>query len=364
MVNIAAEVARLRLAHQLVVGGGAASPLMVVSRLGAMQAQDYQSAVHGIALRTEMGTVAKVEQAVTDRKIVRTWPMRGTLHFVPADDVQWMLKLLTPRIIAGSATRVKNLELDTAIFRKAEKVFIKALAGDKQLTREALLSLLSKAGIAVNSQRGYHILWRLAQEGLICFANRSGKQPTFALLDDWAPDQRKLEGDAALAELALRYFTSHGPATLQDFVWWSGLKVSDARTGIEGACAKLGKESVGTMHYWMSRETVPAFEGVIAALLPAFDEYLLGYRDRSAVLAGKHANRIVPGGNGVFLPTIVVDGQVVGTWKRSLRKDAVMLTASPFIALKKTQKNTVEEAVQRLGSLLETKAELAWEKPA
>jgi hypothetical protein len=204
-----------------------------VGGLGAVQAQDYLGALWAIGLRLRAAETA-IEQAIATRSIVRTWSMRGTLHFVAAEDVRWMLGLLAPRSLASSLGRLRALELDQAVFNRSRDLFIAALSGGKQLRREAMLELLASANISPGGQRGIHILGRLAQEGLICFGAREGKQHTFALLEEWVPQAMLRLGpksrDEALAELARRYFTGHGPATLPDFVWWSGLTTSEART--------------------------------------------------------------------------------------------------------------------------------------
>lgn len=194
---------------------------------------------------------------------------------------------------------------------------------------------------------------------MICFAARDGKQLTFALLDEWSPAVRGLEQDrdVALVELARRYFISHGPATVQDFVWWSGLKTSDARAGLEGAAPALIKETINGVAYWMAPDAAPR-EDARGVLLPGFDEYLLGYKDRAAVLDAKYAARIVPGSNGVFLPTLVLDGKVAGAWKRTVKKRTVALTVTPFRPLNKGDKAALNDAADRYGKYIATPVEL------
>lgn len=347
------EITHHRLRNQQIALTTCHTPEEVVAKLGAMQAQDYGGALWAIGLRLPNTTEVEVEKAIARRAIVRTWPMRGTLHFVAAADVHWMLKFLTPRIVAGAARRRQQLELDDATFVRCEKVFVRVLHGGIQLTREEMFASLKRAKIAVDNQRGYHILWRLAQERVLCFGARQGKQQTFTLLDEWVPAVSKLEREAALAELARRYFGSHGPATLQDFVWWSGLKVSEAREGLEAVSSRLVKETVDGKAYWMPPDMpAPSRASAGIYLLPAFDEYMLGYQDRSAALDPSHAQKIVPGGNGMFLPTIVSNGQVVGTWKRTLKKKTVVVTPSPFTSLTKAEARAFPAAIERYGQFL------------
>jgi hypothetical protein len=352
------EIAKHRLENQQIAGSRCKEPGELVAWLGAVQAQDYLGALWTIGLRLPAATEARVEKAVADRTIVRTWPMRGTLHFVAAGDVRWMLELMTPRIIAGAARRHRELELDGASLGRIRKLLVRALQGGRQLTRSQIFQLLRRARISPDGQRGYHIMWRLAQEGVVCFGARAGKQQTFALLDEWVPHARSLERGEALAELARRYFASHGPATLHDFAWWSGLKVSDARAGLDMISSELSRESVEGKVYWLSEKMSPPSRNAPPAhLLPGFDEYLLGYTDRSAALDPDHARKIVPG-NGMFASTIVSNGRVTGTWKRAFKKKRATLTASYFAPPKKAETRALAAAAERYGSFLEMPVDL------
>jgi hypothetical protein len=221
-----------------------------------------------------------------------------------------------------------------------------------------LYEILDAAGVSTAGQRGIHILARLAQDGLLCFAARQGKQQTFALLEEWVPPARMLTRDEALAELAGRYFASHGPATLQDFTWWSGLTVADAKRGIELADLRLKQELLDGRAYWSA--AAASGEGPAprqAYLLPPFDEYTVAYRDRGAVLDPAHGGLV--SGNGIFHPVIVLDGQVAGTWKRTFQKKAVVITLSPFASLKKKERQAIAEAAERYGAFLGMPAVLA-----
>ena len=327
--------------------------------MGAIQAQDYLGALWAVGLRSQSACESDVEQALARRSIVRTWPMRGTLHFVAAADVRWMLELLAPPALAQSAGRFRQLGLDETILARSRTIVVKALQGGHQLSRNALYQKLEAAHISTAGQRGIHILWRLAQDGLICFGARQGKQHTFALLPEWAPQAKTLARDQALAELARRYFTSHGPATLRDFVWWSGLATSDARAGLELARPHLAQDTIDDQAYWRPRSIHAARRAPPTAhLLPAFDEYLVGYQDRSAVLDPRHAKRINAGG-GMLAPTIVIDGQVVGAWKRTLKKGAVVITPIWFAEPKRSQKRAFTTAALQYGTFLKLPVLLA-----
>jgi hypothetical protein len=344
------DIAQYRLYQQQIAKTGLKTPGQVVSWLGALQAQDYVSAKWAIGLRLPDATDADIEQAVVAKTIIRTWPMRGTLHFVAPEDVRWLLALLTPRVIAQTAGRYRQLELDEVIFARSKEVFAKGLQGGKQLTRDEMQQLLEQANISTGGQRGYHILGRSAQDGLICFGALRGKQQTFTLLDEWAPPAKQLERDEALAELARRYFMSHGPATLPDFVWWSGLTVTEARVGLELVKAQLSQETVNGQTYWMSPDRPGSTDdGPATYLLPGFDEYLLGYKDRTAALEAVYAQKVTPGNNGIFNPIIVIEGRVVGTWKRTFKKDTVVIEKKPFMPLSQAQSQAITVAAQRYG---------------
>jgi winged helix DNA-binding protein len=347
------DIARLRLHNQRIAYSTVEKPGDVVAWLGAVQAQDYLGALWAIGLRLRNAVEADVERAIADRTIIRTWPMRGTLHFVAAADIRWMLELLTPRVVANNAQRLlRQFDLDEGSFARSKDLLARALQGGRRLTRNATYDVLEGGGVSTASQRGLHILGRLAQDGFICFGAREGKQQTFALLDEWAPNARRVARDESLAEIAKRYFTSHGPATLQDFAWWSGLTTADATAGLEMAKRFLAQETINGQTYWLAL-SAPATKdsSPTAYLLPAYDEYTVAYKDRSAALNPTYAKQ-ANSGNGIFYPTIVVDGQVVGTWKRTLKKDTLAISPSPFEKLKRAETRAIAEAANHYGKFL------------
>ncbi|MDQ5828115.1 MAG: winged helix DNA-binding domain-containing protein, partial [Chloroflexota bacterium] len=327
-----ADIACRRLVNQRIDGKKFEKPEEVVRWLGAIQAQDYLQSLWAIGLRLRSATVTDIEQAIFDGKIIRTWPMRGTLHFVPPEDAKWRLKLSASRMLAKDGRRLTQLGLDEEIIERCKELFYDALKGNRRLSRPDMMTLLEEAGISTENQRGYHILWYVSQSGLICLGPMQDKQQTFVLLDEWVPNSRELSREESLAELTRRYFASHGPATVHDFAWWAGLTVAEARSGLEAAIPGLISEKIDGKEYWMTSDAPghKAYDKSSVHLLPGFDEYLLGYKDRGAVLTVEDAPKVVPGKNGVFLPTIVVGGRVVGTWKRRLKKNSVDITLSPF----------------------------------
>ena len=350
---MAESIAHRRLAAQRLTAPTFRTPASVVSWFGAMQAQDYLGALWAVGLRMANATEDLVERAVADRSIVRTWPMRGTLHFVAADDVRWMLQTLGPRSLFRNARRLKNeFDLDRAVFARAEKVIVKALRDGRQIQREALYQLLDDAGIDTANQRGLHIVFQLAHQQLICFGVRQGKQHTFALLDEWIPATRSWTREEALAEAASRYFTSHGPATVRDFAWWSGLTAADSREALALAQSGLEQEVIEGRTYWFAAPrgatTGPAPR---SWLLPAWDEFTVAYKDRTAVIDPAHRTLAVTR-NGIINAAMVVDGRVVGSWKRALRSGQVIVTPEPFSPLPKAMKAVLGPAARRYGQFL------------
>src|SRR5215472_1459933 len=264
-----------RLLNQRIEGEKCERPEEVVKWMGALQAQDYQQSLWAIGLRTQSATVANIEQAIVDRKIVRTWPMRGTLHFVPSEDAKWMLSLSASRMLANDRRRLAQLELDETIMQRCQELFVFALKGKRRLSRPNMMQLLEDAGISTRGQRGYHILWYLSQTGLICLGPMQDKQQTFVLLDEWVPHSRAFSREESLAELVRRYFTGRGPATIHDFAWWAGLTVADAKRGLEGAKSELAKDQIDGKEYWMTgdAEYQRVYDASRVYLLPGFDEH-------------------------------------------------------------------------------------------
>jgi hypothetical protein len=385
------DIAALRLHNQHIAHSRFNKPEQVVAWMGGMQGQDLPGVKWSIGLRlangqarfphpnpdettsqpTKLannasqvdgylpageGTNVKgnllISRAFDSGKIVRTWPMRGTLHVVAAADVRWMLSLTSPKNISGSLRRREALELDDKTLVRSREVFSKTLQGGLHKSREEMLAALERAGISTAGQRGYHILWNAALHGLICQASTNDKEQNFALLEEWVAPAASKTRDEALAELARRYFTSHGPATIKDFIWWSGLKAGEARAGLEAIKAQLESVTLNNQIYWMPPDIVVPQEMPGAFVLPGFDEYLLGYQDRSAVLDAVHAEKICPGGNGMFAPTIIIGGRVVGTWKRSFKKSSVEIVAMPFTSLNKTELRAFRQSAESYAAFM------------
>ena len=356
-----AAIAGLRMAAQRISATTFVRPAEAIAWLGAVQAQDYLGALWAVGLRLAGAREADVEAALADGSIVRTWPIRGTLHFVAAADARWILDLLAPSSVAGAAGRFRALGLDDETFARARRALAGRLERDGRLARSAVYDVLERAKVSTEGQRGIHILWRLAHEKFLCFGPREGKQQTFVLFDAWvkeAKGERPFTRDEALGELARRYFTSHGPATATDFAWWSGLKLSDARRAIQRAESHLVHEAIAERAYWLAEPRAvasvaraPRTPRRRVVLLPAFDEFVVGYSDRSAVL---HETRklAMNRGGGMLNPAVVVDGQIVGTWKRAIAGGKVAFAPSFFEPLADVEARAVASAFRRYADFL------------
>src|SRR5216684_6296515 len=360
MTNL--DIAHQRLHNQLITQRMFEKPGDVVQWLGAVQAQDYAAAKWALGLRMQGASDESIEQAFADGTILRTHVMRPTWHFVSPADIRWLLALTAPRVHAASAYYNRKLELDDAVFRCTNAVLANALQGGKQLTRDELASALQRAGIATEGeQRVTHIMMRAELDGIICSGARRGKQFTYALLAERAPHARMLARDEALAELTMRYFMSHGPATIQDFVWWSGLTVADAKAGLAMVTSLLQQETINGQAYWFSPSSPPVQDlSHTAYLLPNFDEYTVGYTDRSAIFDVLHTNKLDPRG-GLLTNTMVLDGQVVGTWKRAFKKNAVVIEANPFTPLSNTETRAFAASANRFGAFLRMPVDSPWQ---
>jgi hypothetical protein len=344
------EITAYRLANQLIASNHK-TPLEVAQHMGAMQAQDYYGTLWALGLRTGK-TEKEIIKTLENAEIVRTWPQRGTLHVVPAEDAKWLVSLSAERLLRGARLRRERLGLDDKTLAKSKEILSSALSKTKLLTRPQIMETLENANISTKSGRGYHILWYFSQTGVTVVGPMEGKQQTFALLDSWVAKSKNLSREEGVAELAKRYFASHGPATIQDFMWWTGLTSKDARLGLEANRSALVSEKVEKKEYWLP-QTMPKLNNVPTGyLLPGFDEYMLGYKDRSAALHVDYANKIVPGGNGMFLSTIVINGQIVGTWKRDIKKDQVLIKLSLFKNLTKSELELLKKPAEDYAKFL------------
>lgn len=353
------DIPRYRLHNQYLAQTDITEPAEVVRRLGAVQSQDYAGGKWGLGLRMNGATDAAINTAFNEGKILRTHLLRPTWHFVAPEDIRWMLMLSAPRVHTVNGFMYRQQGLDQPIIKKSYKVLEKVLQGGKHLTRSELGSAFERAGIknAEGVRLGYFIM-SAELDGIICSGPRRGKQFTYALLQERAPRVKALTRDEALAELTRRYFATRGPATLHDFTWWSGLTMAEAKEGIESVKSQFVSEAIDGKTYWFDSSTSPVQEkSPTAHLLPNYDEYFIGLKDRSAfgVLIGKFE---LDANNPAFIAHIViVDGQIVGGWRRTLKKDVVRIEFTLIVDLTKAQMNAIERAVSQFSKFLQLPVE-------
>jgi hypothetical protein len=354
------DISRQRLANQHLVGERLAKPADVVAKLGAVQAQDYTGAKWAIAQRTRGAVDATVEQALVDGSIIRTHLLRPTWHFVTPADIRWMLALTAPRVRAAIAFQTRWLELDKAALRRSGHALTGALQGGKALTRAELSQVLAQAGLSVaGEQRLGNFLMHAELEGIVCSGARRGKQFTYALLDERVPVTAPMERDEALLRLTSIYFATRGPATPADFAWWSGLTVADAKNGVHLAGSSLEQAVVDGRTYWFARSARAAgIPSPTVHLLPNFDEYSVAYRDRSLLAERLKKSGIDVRNDKSLSNIIVVDGQLVGTWKRTFRKDAIALEARLLTTVSRGERKAIAAAATKYSEFLEMRVEL------
>jgi hypothetical protein len=340
------SIADLRLRNQRITRPDHLGPENVVAWLGVVQAQEYGPAKWGLGLRSPTGTTAaEIERAIDRGRILRTHILRPTWHFVAATDIRWMLELTGPRVHRILAGYDRQIGLDSRVMTRAMGVLERALGDNGCLTRQELGPHLERAGLPAGNRERAHIAMYAELEGLICSGPRRGKQSTYALLSDRAAAARRLQRDEGLAELTKRYFQSHGPATVRDFVWWSGLTSADAKRGLEMIRAR--QREVDGLKYWtVGRDprTAPGTEPTLR-LLPIYDEYLVAYRDLQAVPRPAYLM-------GNFQHALVIGGQVAGSWRPVPGKKGLAVQVTALKRLTPVERRSLAQQVARYGRFL------------
>ncbi|MCI0534660.1 MAG: winged helix DNA-binding domain-containing protein [Verrucomicrobiales bacterium] len=351
------DIAQQRLVNQHIASGVFAKPEDEVKWLAAVQAQDYLGAKWSLGLRLRGMADSDIERAFNDGAILRTHLLRPTWHFVAPEDIRWLLALTAPRVHVANAYMYRKLELDRAVLKRSEAVLTKALQGGKHLTREELRDALRRAGIASDSgQRMGYLLMCAELDGIVCSGPRIGKSFTYALLEERVPPARTFTRSEALAELSRRYFNSRGPATVEDFAKWSGLTMTDARNGLNAGKGLIQSDVLETQTYWFSASSRCAkVKSPTAFLLSIYDEYISGYKDRSAIVDEKDAERLIAMGNALTHVT-VVRGRIVGTWKRTFAKNTVAIEATHLRTLSRAEHRAFASAAERYGKFFQTRA--------
>jgi hypothetical protein len=326
----------------------------IVRWMGAVQSQDYNAAKWAIALRSLDLSDTDIERSFNAGDFLRTHVLRPTWHFIAPEDVRWMLALTAPHVHAAISYYRRQLGLDAAILTRSQTVIANALQGGKQLTRAEMATVLEQAGIDTGGLRLNYLAMAAELDGIICSGGRRGKQFTYALLDERVPVSKNLEGGEALAELTLRYYRSHGPATEQDFAWWSGLRREQVRAGLETVKDGLEQIDRDGKTYWLAPpQLIDPASAQAAQLLPNYDEFVVGYTDRSAVFNPAHAGKLDDRQNPLYQNTLVTGGQIAGTWKRTITKGTLAVKVIPFTPLSEAAFQALARATQRYGRFLD-----------
>ena len=355
-----AELLSARLRNQQLIGSTKRKPAQVVSWLCAMQAQDYPAAKWAIGLRAPGLQDGDVEEAFNDGLILRTHVLRPTWHFVAPEDIRWLLALSAPRLHAVNAYYHRQAGLDAKIFLKSCAMIHRTLEGGKTLTRLELAEILKRAKIPADGLKLAYLMMHAELEGVICSGPRKGKQSTYALLDERAPKTKPKTREESLAELAKRYFASHGPATVRDFAWWSGLTAKDAKLAIDSVRPALESSSIGGSTLWSAEDGHGASsKGVVAMLLPNYDEYLIAYKDRGAFVDQSRAANVVARSGGAFANHLMIDGRLAGGWSRTIKGNAVLIEVAPYKKLTPAQARAVGNAADCYGEFLGLPATLS-----
>jgi hypothetical protein len=351
-------ISKTRLISQKIASTEFKSPSEIVSWMGAMQAQDYSMAKWAIGSRLKETSDNKIESSYNKGEILRIHLLRPTWHFVSAEDIYWMLQLSSAKIKSSLKTRHAQLELSDPIIAKTTNIIEKSLSKETYLTREELADEFSKAAIRTDENRLSHILFSAEMDGIICSGPLKKNKLTYALLQERVPHKKEYSKDESLAELARRYFISRYPATLADFIWWSNLSVTDARNAVQLIKDDFHSESIGTSVYWVPNSEELMTNKNSVHLLPAYDEFLISYRDRSSSLSEVNNRRTVSD-NGIFYPLIVINGQVAGTWKRTIRKNKVIVSVVIFQLPDETILKVIRKKVNAFGRFSGKDTELA-----
>lgn len=312
-----------RLINQLLVKSDIKTPKEVVAWLGAVQAQDYNMSKWAIGARLPGVSDRDIEDSINKGDIIRTHILRPTWHLVSSDDIYWMLNLTAPTIRRAISTYCKHLELTHDVLLKARKIIEKELCRGSHLTRQEMMDKFTQGGIMSDNYRTGHIMFWAEVEGIVCNGVVKDKKQTYCLLEERVPRKDIPDKEESLNRLARKYFTSHGPATLQDFVWWSGLTMTDAKLAMEFIKDDFEQYVIGDNTYWINEESsYSKIKPQLVHLLPAFDEFFVSYKDRKHILDEKYTKKVIVS-NGVFKPMIISRGKVIGIWNRVVKRSGI-----------------------------------------
>lgn len=348
----------IRLTNQLILSHNINNVKKVVAWMGAMQAQDFKMAKWAIGLRLQKVNEHTVEDAINKGEIIRTHLLRPTWHFVSSEDIFWMLKLTAPQIKSSLKSRHRQLNIDESEIRKCNRILENELRDEKHLTRDQLISRLKQSKIEIKNNRASHIFLLAELEGLICSGSSKNGKQTYALLEERVKNKIIISKEEALSKLALKYFTSHSPATLQDFIWWSGLPAKDAKSALDMVQSNFISEEINGNKYLINKlYSLSSNNRNSIHMLPAYDEFIISYKDRSASIRMESIRKVISS-NGLFRPSIEINGEITGIWKPIRKSNNVVIEIYHFQKQKKIIKNIIEKVALEYGNFLQKKIEL------
>lgn len=347
------NIGQQRLHSQRLIGPRFAQPGDVVRWFGALQAQDYAGAKWGVALRMDATTDAALDDAFRAGAFLRLHALRPTWHLLAPDDLRWVLELTSPRVHAANARVYRRHELDGTVLKGARALISKTLRDRQYRTRAELGALLAEKRIPANGQRLAYLLMHCELEGVICSGPPRGGKHTYALVEERVPPAPKRSREEALAELARRYFRSHGPATAHDFAWWSGLTVREARVAAGLAEGELERVTFDGRLYWFTAHHAVSRAGSpIMHLLPNYDEHLVAYRDHGPSLDPRAPDALRHWGNALTSHMVARNGLVVGGWRRNIEADRVAIKLNLLAPLKPAEQRALARAAADYGRFM------------
>jgi hypothetical protein len=348
------DILRLRLINQQIAATRIADAAGMVEWMIAMQAQEFAMAKWAIGLRLPGSTDAIVEKAFNEGAILRTHVMRPTWHFVSPKDIRWLQMLTSPRVHAGNAYVGRQENFNNKLLNQSTDILVKALEGGKHLTRTELQEALKQKKIIADGLKLAYIVMHAELNAVICSGPRKGKQFTYALLDERVPITNKLTRDEALAELARRYFTTRGPATIHDLAYWSGLTIADAKKAAASLPLEFERSKIDDKEYIFLPSSATVKANTATFLMPDYDEWGMSYKDRNALTTDKPIIPRFKQETSEYSHWLVIDGQIAGSWKLSVNKGSVMVDAKPFVKIAAAKEALVRQAVKKYLKFIKT----------
>lgn len=349
------EISHYRLVSQKLYKTSPISPQEIVKHLGAMQAQDYSMAKWAIGSRCD-STEAVIEEAINSAEIIRTHILRPTWHFVSAEDIYWMLDVSAPQVKRFTASAAKKYGYDAKKLDQTNSKIEKLLSGNNHLMRDEIMHELDIKKTSSADFLSAAIMMNAELDGLVCNGRMKGKQITYALLEERVTKPKsKLTKEEGLAKLALKYFVSHGPASVLDFSWWSGFSPTICQNAINAIKLRLNSIEIGGQIYWFGTDSSDEnnFRESVH-FLPAFDEILIAYKTREVSILQEHQSKTFTN-NGIFKPIILENSKVIGMWKRTIKKDHTKIETQFFNETENHKKVVLFEGIKAFENYLETK---------